>query len=98
MTSQHSATIEAFAGVGISITPHAQAERGWGWSIQNDKIIRDWEGPYATPADAIEAGLAWLVEHARKGLVCNHTHAVVVDNDPLAPWERFFEEWDVTVE
>ena len=36
-----------------------------------------------------------LVEHARKGVVCDHLHPAPVDDDPLAPWLRFFETTDV---
>ncbi len=77
--------------IGIMITPRRQGEQGWGWSIQNTKIIRDWQGPHATPVAAAEAGLSWLVEQARKGVVCDHLHPVPIDDDPLAPWLRFFE-------
>jgi hypothetical protein len=99
VTSQDNATIESLAGIGISITPHATSGRGWGWSIQNDKMIRDWQGPYATPTAAANAGLSWLLEYAHKGLLYTYApQAPVIDEDPLAPWERFFEEWDVTVE
>jgi hypothetical protein len=90
MTDQEQSIAESLGRIGISITPHAQAGRGWGWSIQSDKIIRDWEGPYATPADTIGAALSWLLEYARKGLLCHHVHTAVVDDDPLAPWLRAF--------
>ena len=67
------ATAMALARIGISITRHESPD-GWGWAMQNAKMIRDWDGPYATPTAAIEAALAWLLEHARKGLLCRHTH------------------------
>ena len=92
---QERAIIALLERVGIMIAPRRQGELGWGWAIQNDKIIRDWQGPYATPAAAAEAGLSWLIEHARKGIVCDHLHPVVIDDDPLAPWLRFFETTDV---
>ena len=34
-------------------------------------------------------------EYARKGIVCDHLHPVPIDDDPLAPWLRFFETTDV---
>ena len=80
MTNQEYATTEALASIGIIIAQNAKAADAWGWSIQNDKIIRDWEGPYATPAHASAAALAWLMEYARKGLLCHHIHT-----EPLAP-------------
>ena len=36
-----------------------------------------------------------LLEHARKGIVCDHLHPVAIEDDPLAPWLRFFETTDV---
>jgi len=95
MTDHDCAVIEALAQIGIAITPHAQSGAGWGWSIENDKIIRDWEGPYPTPAAATGAVLGWLLEYSRKGLLCHHVHPADIDDDPLAPWLRFFQEWDV---
>ena len=88
---EHEPIRNALAGIGITIAAGAQAKGGWGWSIQNDKIIRDWEGPYATPAEAGQAALAWLLEYARKGLLCHHVHPVAADNDALAPWLRAFD-------
>src|SRR5688572_19151093 len=84
--------------IGITIAPRHPGESGWGWSIANDKIIRDWQGPHPTPMAAAEAGLSWLVEQARKGIVCNHLHPTPIDDDPLAPWLRFFETSDIYVE
>jgi hypothetical protein len=95
VTDQERAIIAMLERVGITIAPRRQGEQVWGWSIQNDKIIRDWQGAYATPAAAAEAGLSWLVEQARKGIVCDHLHPVVIDDDLLAPWQRFFETTDV---
>ena len=95
MADQERAIIAMLERIGITIAPRRPGEQDWGWSIQNDKIIRDWQGAHATPAAAAEAGLNWLVEHARKGIVCDHLHPVPVDDDPLAPWLRFFETTDV---
>ena len=95
MADQERAIIAMLERIGITIAPRRQGEGSWGWSIQNDKIILDWQGPHATPAAAAEAGLSWLVEHARKGVVCNHLHPVPIDDDPLAPWLRFFETSDI---
>jgi hypothetical protein len=91
VTDQESAVIESLAQIGISITPHAQDGRGWGWSIENDKIIRGWDGPYPSAADATSAALSWLLEYARKGLVCHHVHSEPINDDPMAPWLRAFE-------
>ena len=98
MTDQTDTLVGALARIGIAITPHAQAAHSWGWSIENAKIIRNWEGTHASSAEAAGAALDWLLEHARKGLLCHHTHPVAVDDDPLAPWLRFFKQWDVAVE
>jgi hypothetical protein len=95
VADQERAIIAMLERIGITIAPRRQGEQGWGWSIQNDKIIRDWQGPHATPAAAAESGLNWLVEHARKGVVCDHLHPAPIDDDPLAPWLRFFETNDV---
>jgi hypothetical protein len=95
VVDQERAIIALLERIGITIAPRRQGEPGWGWSIQNDKIIRDWQGPYPTPAAAAEAGLSWLMEYARKGIVCNHLHPAPIDDDPLAPWLRFFETTDV---
>jgi hypothetical protein len=92
VNDQECAIVAALARVGISITPRERPEGGWGWSIQNDKIVRDWQGPYCTPAEASSAALAWLVEYARKGLLCHHIHPPAIDDDPLAPWLRAFPE------
>jgi len=88
---------DALAHIGISIAPHPRSRAGWGWSLQSDKIIRDWEGPYASPSAAAEAALSWLLEHARKGLLCEHVHPAAsadrpaaADDDTLAPWLRAF--------
>jgi hypothetical protein len=95
VADQERAIIAILERIGITIAPRRQGEQSWGWSIQNDKIIRDWQGPHATPAAAAESGLSWLVELARKGFVCDHLHPVPIDDDPLAPWLRFFETTDV---
>ena len=95
MADQERAIIAMLERIGITIAPRRQCEPGSGRSIQNDKIIRDWQGPHATPAAAAESGLSWLVEHARKGIVCDHLHPVPIDDHPLAPWLRFFETTDV---
>jgi isoleucyl-tRNA synthetase len=67
------------ARVGISISMADSNVRGWGWTIQNSKIIHDWQGPYPTPAAAMEGALSWLLEHARKGLLCHHLHPPASD-------------------
>jgi hypothetical protein len=91
MTDKECAISEALKQIGIAITPRAQAGCGWGWSIENAKIIHDWEGPYATATDAAGAALDWLLEYARKGLLCHHVHTPAIDDDPLAPWLRAFQ-------
>ena len=91
MNNQEYVAAEILTSIGIRIALHAKTGRGWGWSIENNKIIRGWEGPYSTPTCAEAAAMAWLLEHARKGLLCYHTHAQPIDDDPLAPWERAFE-------
>jgi hypothetical protein len=88
VTDQESAVIASLASIGVSIAPHAPS--GWGWSIDNNKIIRDWDGPYASASDAISAALGWLVEYARKGLLCHQVHPQPIDDDPMAPWLRAF--------
>ncbi|HJZ48121.1 MAG TPA: hypothetical protein VKE41_13175 [Roseiflexaceae bacterium] len=98
MADQERAIIAMLEQIGITIAPRRHGESGWGWAIQNDKIIRNWQGPYATPSAAAEAGLSWLVEHARKGIVCDHLHPVPIDDDPMAPWLRFFETNDIYVD
>jgi hypothetical protein len=91
MDREHAAT-EVLSSIGITIRRHPKTNQGWGWSIHNDKIIRDWEGPYPTQAYAATAALAWLVEHARKGLLCHHVHTEPIDDDLMAPWLKAFEE------
>jgi hypothetical protein len=91
VTDQESTIIASLARIGISIRPHAQDGCGWGWSIENEKIIRNWDGPYPSPAEAIAAALNWLVEYARKGLLCHHVHVKPIGDDPMAPWLRAFE-------
>lgn len=98
MTNQETALIEVLARMGISITPNTKPAGGWGWSIANTKMVLDWQGPHSTPACAAGAATDWLLEHARKGLLCHHVHSAPVDDDPLAPWMRFFDTWDVTQE
>jgi hypothetical protein len=84
--------------IGITIGPRRDGDSDWGWSIANDKIVRDWQGPYPSPSAAAEAGLSWLVEYARKGIVCDHLHPTPIDDDPMAPWLRFFEASNIVVE
>jgi hypothetical protein len=98
VTDQEHAIIAMLERIGIAIAPRRAGESGWGWSIANDKIIRDGQGSYPTPSAAAEAGLTWLVEHARKGIVCDHLHPTPIDDDPMAPWLRFFETSDIVVE
>jgi hypothetical protein len=95
VVDQERTIIAMLERIGITIAPRREGEPGWGWSIQNDKIIRDWQGMYATPTAAADAGLSWLVEQARKGIVCDHLHPMPIDDDPLVPWLRFFETTDV---
>jgi hypothetical protein len=92
MNNQEYATAETLASIGITVAPHPKTGRGWGWSIQNDKIVRNWEGPYSSPACAEAAAMNWLLEHARKGLLCHHTHPTPVEDDLFAPWDRAFPE------
>lgn len=91
MTDQEYAIVESLGQIGITISQHPQTDRGWGFSIENDKIVRGWDGPYSSAGCAISAALAWMLEHARKGLLCQHTHRQPVDDDPMAPWLRAFE-------
>jgi hypothetical protein len=76
-------SITTLAGIGIAITQGPAGSDSWGWSMQNEKIIHDWEGPFATPAEAIQAALAWLLEHARRGLICKHLHAAALQATTL---------------
>jgi hypothetical protein len=94
VADEERAIIAMLERVGVAIAPRRDGAGSWGWSIQNDKIILDWHGPHATPSAAAEAALSWLVEHARKGIVCDILHPVQMDDDPLAPWLRFFETSD----
>ena len=89
MTDQELAAVESLAHIGIAIISRGQS--GWGWSIQNDKIVRDDPETYSTPAAASGAALEWLLEYARKGLLCHHVHVEPVDDDPMTPWLRAFE-------
>jgi hypothetical protein len=84
VADQERAIIAMLERVGITIAP------------RRDGAGR--QGPHATPSAAAEAGLSWLVEHARKGIVCNHLHPVPIDDDPMAPWLRFFETNDIYAE
>src|SRR6266436_6375580 len=43
--------LQALAALGLSITPHADANLGWGYTWLN----RDWVGPLPTPGAAIHA-------------------------------------------
>jgi hypothetical protein len=90
MTIQEHAAVKALTHLGITIAE--KPLRGWGWSIANDKIVRDWSGTYATPVEAGVAAMEWLLEFARKGMLCHHTHVEPVDDDPMSPWLRAFEE------
>lgn len=98
MTDQEHAVIAMLERIGITIAPRHAGENSWEWSIANDKIIRDGQGSHPTPSAAAEAGLLWLVEHARKGIVCDHLHPTPIDDDPMAPWLRFFAASDMVVE
>ncbi|HEU5101059.1 MAG TPA: hypothetical protein VFU22_18670 [Roseiflexaceae bacterium] len=98
MADQEYAIIAMLERIGITIAPRRLGESDWGWSIANDKIIRDWQGPHPTASAAAEASLSWLVENARKGVVCNHLHPVPIDDNPMAPWLRFFETSEMYVE
>ena len=91
MIDREAAVIESLTSIGISIAPGDRSGCGWKWSIANDKIIRDSTDAYNTPIEAAHAALNWLVEYARKGLLCQHTHPAPADDDLLAPWLRAFE-------
>jgi hypothetical protein len=71
---EDTAALAALARIGISVMPCTSTQQGWGWTGPNDKIIRDWTGPYPAPTAALGAALAWLLEHARKGLFCHYTY------------------------
>jgi hypothetical protein len=98
VSDQEQAVVALLERIGITIAPHRTGKSGWSWSIANDQIIRDGQGSHPTPSAAAEAGLSWLVEHARKGIVCDHLHPAPIEDDPLAPWLRFFEASDIVVE
>jgi len=62
VADQERAIIAMLERVGITIAPRRDGAGSWGWSIQNDKIILDWQGPHASDRADTEAGLSWLVE------------------------------------
>ncbi len=79
MNDKDRAIVGALGRIGISISFSETLTGGWGWSMQNAKIVRDWDGPYPSAGVAADAALTWLLEHARKGLLCHHLHPAVAD-------------------
>ncbi|WP_029215102.1 hypothetical protein [Kallotenue papyrolyticum] len=78
MNRRDAALAAVLEQLGITIT---RAPAGaWGWAIHNAQIRRDWQGDYPTPAVAAEAALAWLLEQARRGVLCRHLHGDVPDD------------------
>ena len=69
MRYEEAATTIALQRLGISVTPDPRARRGWGWSMQNDKIIRPWAGSYASYDDAVDAALEWVLEQTWRGVL-----------------------------
>lgn len=80
MNRNNAAAAAALERIGVSISYRAAPTEAWGWSMRNAKLVRDWSGPYPTETAALEAALDWLLEHARKGVLCEHLHAAVTDN------------------
>jgi hypothetical protein len=86
--------------LGISVTLDPRARHGWGWSMQNDKIIRPWAGAYVTYADAADAALDWVLEQTWRGVLGPILQAeaspddrfpAAQGDDLLGPWVRAFE-------
>jgi hypothetical protein len=69
MSTEEMATTFALDRLGIAVTEDERLRRGWGWSMQNEKIIRPWSGPYATSAAAANAALDWVLEQTWRGVL-----------------------------
>ena len=95
MRYEESAMNTALQRLGISVTPDPRARRGWGWSMQNDKIIRPWAGAYATYADAVDAALDWVLEQTWRGVLSPILQAEASLDDRLAGSDRDQRHLDV---
>ena len=69
MSTEDMATTFALHRLGIAVTQDIRPGRGWGWSMQNDKIIRPWAGPYASSAAATTAALDWVLDQTWRGVL-----------------------------
>ncbi len=98
MNDRVPAIVAALGRIGVSISPSESSTGGWGWAMQNAKIARDWEGSYPTATAAADAALSWLLEHARKGLLCHHIHpAVTAEAAEPVEGTCFKQEWWYTL-
>jgi hypothetical protein len=55
--------------LGISVTQDTRANRGWGWSMHNNRLTRSWVGSHPTYDDAAAAALEWVLDHAWRGVL-----------------------------
>ena len=81
MSHEEAAMEVALQRLGIAVTQDMRPRRGWGWSMQNDKIIRPWVGPYATCADATAAALDWVLDQTWRGVLHPILHAAAGADD-----------------
>lgn len=69
MSTEDTSTIFALHRLGVIVTEDRRPGRGWGWSMQNDKIIRPWVGPYSSSAAAATAAMDWVLDQTWRGVL-----------------------------
>ncbi|MEN9934308.1 MAG: hypothetical protein RLZZ387_887 [Chloroflexota bacterium] len=106
MSHEEAATTTALRRFGISVTQDASTG-AWGWSVENERLIRQRVGAYATSAEAGDAALDWFLDKAWRGVLYPILYAVPSDSTPfpelndvtlLDPWKRAFEHNALPIE
>src|SRR5712691_1733376 len=78
--------LQDLARLGLSITPHADANLGWGYTWQG----RDWAGPFTTPGAALHAAFT----EALQALLFRRDYSWVLFAQPGERWHWTGQAWE----
>lgn len=107
MSHEEAALMVVLRRLGIEVTQDPRPERGWGWSMDNERLVRPRVGAYATRDEAASAALSWLLDTAWRGVlfpILQTAHPEesgseqADDEGLLEPWARALQNETLSVE